>query len=677
MSGMTFNEAIEAASARRAERQSREEKASSVLASVRRRAEAEVEDILSTAQPVTSGHGNHKAALGGLTAKACELASRIEALSVKAVDQVGHAFRGNQYRKQGTVHSDPAGVPAGKIMSAILVIGGKRYRGPSHFQALMAYGAANPKLKGLPAVPEDKQGFETESGHFLNREDAAEYALKHKLIAGQEEKHEAEHTGSLKSEGLMLAAVDGSLYTQDAVQAEHKSIEEAFAAHDAARDGARAEYQKAVAKTVSVLEAEALTAAAAAKTEEERKKKEKRRKELLAALALLLLLAGVRAYRAIRPRLSALLPGLGYRPSHWPTAPTGQPGEENVPAASPDAFPATLEADAEAFADERADLLVNFPEEALDRLDRAAEEARQGLGEDEADKAMVEAIHDTGSDILAGKGQVVADTEAQATYGNAMMRLLQQAGFAEKVWSTMEDDRVRESHVECGNQGPVPMDKPFANGLMYPGDPRGGPEETCGCRCWLTGGRRKPGTGHLKASEPFAPQKHPRDPHGRWAHTWGASAPMPGPGGWTKDDRAKVTSEHLHHAADWIQSLPEHERGDTEFYGAVLRPAIQIHEARRLAPKDVGAKFKRAKDWLDEDYSHVANISGHLIGLNQEEDPDDEDKTIWTWERLDDPRRERFETYTDDRQQAYDHIRHKLIGAKTLKQVSSEEAAKP
>jgi len=51
---------------------------------------------------------------------------------------------------------------------------------------------------------------------------------------------------------------------------------------------------------------------------------------------------------------------------------------------------------------------------------------------------------------------------------------------------------VRPTHAECGEQGPVEMGGVFANGLRFPGDPNGGPEEVCNCRCWLTGqGRRR------------------------------------------------------------------------------------------------------------------------------------------------------------------------------------------
>lgn len=53
-----------------------------------------------------------------------------------------------------------------------------------------------------------------------------------------------------------------------------------------------------------------------------------------------------------------------------------------------------------------------------------------------------------------------------------------------KTWITVGDERVRESHEGLDGMT-IPIDEPFPNGLMYPCDPSGTPEETCNCRCWL------------------------------------------------------------------------------------------------------------------------------------------------------------------------------------------------
>src|SRR5690606_11249816 len=85
------------------------------------------------------------------------------------------------------------------------------------------------------------------------------------------------------------------------------------------------------------------------------------------------------------------------------------------------------------------------------------------------------------------EGKRLSATEAQAVYGAAQLRSLRLQGYKLKAWETMEDERVRESHNLCQEQGAIPLGKPFHNGLQYPGDPNGGPEEVCNCRCNLVG----------------------------------------------------------------------------------------------------------------------------------------------------------------------------------------------
>ena len=59
-----------------------------------------------------------------------------------------------------------------------------------------------------------------------------------------------------------------------------------------------------------------------------------------------------------------------------------------------------------------------------------------------------------------------------------------------KEWLSTNDDRTRHSHQEQpeGVGGEVvEIDEPFSNGLMYPGDPDGDPDELYNCRCTLVG----------------------------------------------------------------------------------------------------------------------------------------------------------------------------------------------
>ncbi len=54
----------------------------------------------------------------------------------------------------------------------------------------------------------------------------------------------------------------------------------------------------------------------------------------------------------------------------------------------------------------------------------------------------------------------------------------------QKIWISTKDDRTRDSHLELDGEQ-IDPDEKFSNGLEYPGDPNGEPEEVYNCRCTL------------------------------------------------------------------------------------------------------------------------------------------------------------------------------------------------
>lgn len=54
----------------------------------------------------------------------------------------------------------------------------------------------------------------------------------------------------------------------------------------------------------------------------------------------------------------------------------------------------------------------------------------------------------------------------------------------ERTWIATNDSRTRHSHAVLDGET-KPIDTPFSNGLMYPGDPDGEPSEVYNCRCTL------------------------------------------------------------------------------------------------------------------------------------------------------------------------------------------------
>lgn len=82
---------------------------------------------------------------------------------------------------------------------------------------------------------------------------------------------------------------------------------------------------------------------------------------------------------------------------------------------------------------------------------------------------------------------MIARTEAGFALGMAQQAAAVASGVVEtKTWSNSADDRVRDLHLPPpdGVDGETqPLDKPFSNGLMFPSDPNGPPEEVINCRC--------------------------------------------------------------------------------------------------------------------------------------------------------------------------------------------------
>lgn len=93
---------------------------------------------------------------------------------------------------------------------------------------------------------------------------------------------------------------------------------------------------------------------------------------------------------------------------------------------------------------------------------------------------------------VMGMDKVSAIRNARTTVTSAqnkgrmdMMRHARSKGvIVQKGWSAARDNRVRHSHEMLDGEF-VDEDEPFSNGLMYPGDPSGEPEEVYNCRCSL------------------------------------------------------------------------------------------------------------------------------------------------------------------------------------------------
>ena len=103
-------------------------------------------------------------------------------------------------------------------------------------------------------------------------------------------------------------------------------------------------------------------------------------------------------------------------------------------------------------------------------------------------------------DKIAGRLSKVADMNETAAIRNARTMVTgaenkgRQDSYAratadgiilQKEWISTNDGRTRHSHAMLDG-AIVDQDKKFDNGLMFPGDPSGRPEETWNCRCTVS-----------------------------------------------------------------------------------------------------------------------------------------------------------------------------------------------
>jgi len=83
----------------------------------------------------------------------------------------------------------------------------------------------------------------------------------------------------------------------------------------------------------------------------------------------------------------------------------------------------------------------------------------------------------------ASRAYTIARTEVHSLAGFAQHEAASQSGvLLFKEWVSSMDARTRDAHVAMNGET-VPMDEPYSNGLMAPGDPEGDADQVVNCRC--------------------------------------------------------------------------------------------------------------------------------------------------------------------------------------------------
>lgn len=119
--------------------------------------------------------------------------------------------------------------------------------------------------------------------------------------------------------------------------------------------------------------------------------------------------------------------------------------------------------------------------------DKLASSIADGIEAGEGTDQLVKRIQQHMPDVQAERAAAIATSEAHTSMQAGSFAQMQYGGVRTKTWITAGDEDVRDSHRDQ-NGVTVPIDKPFPNGLMYPGDPSGSPGEIINCRCDLLPG---------------------------------------------------------------------------------------------------------------------------------------------------------------------------------------------
>ena len=114
--------------------------------------------------------------------------------------------------------------------------------------------------------------------------------------------------------------------------------------------------------------------------------------------------------------------------------------------------------------------------------DKLAATLADGIEAGESTAQLVKRMQQHLPDIQAERAAAIATSEAHTSMQAGSFAQMRFGGITTKTWITAGDEATRDSHRAQDGQT-VPIDQPFHNGLMYPGDPSGAPGEIINCRC--------------------------------------------------------------------------------------------------------------------------------------------------------------------------------------------------
>ena len=117
--------------------------------------------------------------------------------------------------------------------------------------------------------------------------------------------------------------------------------------------------------------------------------------------------------------------------------------------------------------------------------DTTADKIKNIIKEGINDGEGIDTISEKLNDIFDNKARVetIARTETAMAINESHNEAWKQSGVVDyKEWVATRDERTRESHAEMDGEV-IKLNERYSNGLRFPSDPAGDPEEVINCRC--------------------------------------------------------------------------------------------------------------------------------------------------------------------------------------------------
>jgi Phage-related protein len=141
-----------------------------------------------------------------------------------------------------------------------------------------------------------------------------------------------------------------------------------------------------------------------------------------------------------------------------------------------DPFSAAIKAWATAHAAESVKTILDTQQSAMHDL------ITYGISNNLSNTQIAKSIRQFYTDNARSLAMRVARTETAIAAGYGQSAAGKQSGANKRRWLSSRDDRVRDAHVALDGET-VGIDEQYSNGMAHVGDPAGGPENICNCRC--------------------------------------------------------------------------------------------------------------------------------------------------------------------------------------------------